>query len=226
MCLSVDKSFRLAKLLVQKHSVDKYEMYANLFHLILKSDIPEEVSFDVLGGLINSTVYNEKTPPGEGYKLSLTYLTAASLIDVISVKNETFPKELDVTILVERIARKVFKQQEKIFKDGITNSTTLPNNKWLSTVIELSKINLSSQETLWWDIIDRPELFEGIDKDTLGIYFSELQKEEYNKLRWNDSDSDIGRYDNPDITVVEQTIQFIRGVLDDIPKDRRPVAFN
>jgi len=102
----------------------------------------------------------------------------------------------------------------------------IPDIEWLARVFDFSRKSLAvCNDGLWWDIVDQPKLFESLDRDFLDIFFSELRAEEY-KLSWCDDDKDIGVFDSPDMLVVEETINYLKLVINEIPYDKRDIAFN
>lgn len=135
--------------------------------------------------------------------------------------------------IIEHFEIENFKKKEK---DNINNP--LNNNdqrrnqrksfdsEWGKTVRKYVKKELTYENSgIWGDIIDRPELFHGLKKNIVGLYLDALRYQDY-MLSWNDNDKDLGVFDNPDIIVVEETVNFLKDVVSEIPSDKLKTVFN
>ncbi len=225
---------QLVELLIEKREIVKYEIYEDLLNKIIESKIPRESCLDVLKGLIDATSYRLKTEDSICVKPefgnlenanNITYLLACSVIQFLSDGYSKIPNSIDTRDFVERITTDVLDLKLTILRDGIINYITFPDSGWFTIVETYKGSKIERHDSLWWRIVENPVLFKEFDHEVLEDYFSELRAEEY-KLGWCDNDRDIGVHDTPDITVVEETIKYIRFILDDIPKEKRKIAFN
>lgn len=223
---------QLIDMLISKGLIEKYEIYEALLINIINSAIQEKFYFSVLEGLIDATKYKLEAdnflgvkPVGIDYRYNISYLLACAVTDTLSADYSNFIACNDKTVHIRRATEKSINNMLDILRNGVSKHTKLPNSDWLKFIKKCKKDELQESNSLWWDIIDHSEIFQGLDNDVLENYFSELWNEEY-KLGWCDNDKDIGIHDNPDIIVVRETIKYIKTIINKIPKEKRNIVFN